>query len=191
LNELSNKLKKKCPQLSISVHKIINNNDDYIDMVMCICLSENKSSNKCIDQIDIGFDVEEYGYEVLTIHSQTKKMYEGRKYNKFLRAVVIVIIPFLVCSRKIKRIVSTVINPVTAWLLITYFGGYIDISDEFGKKFINYDKQHPNMSLKDKIFNYFKNNTLFDVIVDITPENLRLAQNVFDGLLRSEDGLKC
>lgn len=191
LNELNIKLRIKCPQLSISAHKIINNNDDLIDMVMCICLNENL--NECIAKIDVGFDVEEYGYEVLTIHSETNKEYQGKKYNKFLRAVVIVIIPFLVCSKKIKRIVSTVLHPVSAWLLINYFGGKIDTSDDFGKKFINFKIQQPNMSLKDKIFNYFKkkNDALFDVIVDLTPENLRLAQNVFDGLLESENGMKC
>lgn len=197
LEELNKKLQEKCEGLSItvndidgSINKNIRNENYQYNLIdsdfIRVCLNYVDS---CVAKIDISTYTSHMGE--LIIDSYTHTDYRGRKYNTFLRAIVIVLIPFMICPLKIDKLTSFAINPISAWLLIKYFGGHVDETEKNMDKFVQYRKNHKDNDLRDIIFEYISHLGHLIIIVDINADNLALAQNVFDELLKSSSGFIC
>jgi hypothetical protein len=80
-------------------------------------------------ELELDFEPEIY------MHSITKKKYEGKHYNTFLRAVIIMIASLLRFSQqgspptKYTRLGSNPSNWISIWLLYSYFGFSVENED--------------------------------------------------------------
>lgn len=123
-------MQQKCPELSV---KIINTSDigkekdidpnnitkysvNFFETDGLLCLMYQ---NKCISSIEI--DISQYRLSMgeMTINSKTAEEYQGKKYNKLLRLIVVVIAPYF--NKKVTKLASTVINVISGHLLISLF----------------------------------------------------------------------
>ena len=124
LEELNHKIKLKCPQLSlvlgkhdelkgeITTYDMASLHDQYL--ILCLYHNEN-----CISSIELRLGLQKQVICVF-INSRTKEEFSGRKYNKLLRAVVIILLENETNTQGfiIGAIKSTADNPISALLLI-------------------------------------------------------------------------
>jgi hypothetical protein len=127
LDELNILLSKKCRDLRIVVDYRYNLKGRVTtysrnDSSLIICLYQR---DHCISSITMSMY-----RDIIYISSRTEREYEGRKYNRLLRAVAILIAP-LVKSGTVTpvRIVSEAESAVSVWLLMRYFGGQMTAGD--------------------------------------------------------------
>jgi hypothetical protein len=190
VSELTGILQTKCPNLSLHLDYIYNmhppNNRFAIRVrnpyLLILCLY---NEHGCISSISINFEDES-----INIDSVTDSNFEGKKYNKLLRCVIILISVLL--PQRITLINSTTINPISAYLLIKYFGGIIPDREIEGvnSEFFNFLEQEqititPETDYKElfekfeETFGYF---TLI-VYIELTPENIANAEVKFQTIL--------
>ena len=164
---------------SINLEDIELANDDIEDEDLILCLNNSKG---CISHIIIKHD--ENDENTLVISSKTNSDYRNKKYNKLLRCVVIIISELLYTN--IEKIVSNAENPISAYLLITYFNGTIlDSSIDFFK-YLKTNRIDINKVKNYKLlFEKFKKHSGFnlDIKVDINPSNVQNAIAKFDEIL--------
>ena len=152
LIELNTSLQQKCSNLSLCIDYVYNHKEDSTlelykiheggmladpyDLVLC--LYEGKH---CISSITIKFvDAK------LIIDSYTYYKNKNKKYNILLRCTLILISTLL--SPVITHISSFAINPVSAYILITYLGGTLDANDEWNSEFFEFlKKQNVNFDV--------------------------------------------
>ena len=124
VQQLNNKLQKKCNALSIHVeryHKMKGELTLYtIKNEWIICLYHNE---KCISSI-----VLHYIDDIFEIMIETHKEYNGKKYMKLLLAAAVIICNIFICNgKKINKIKAYIANPITAWILIDNF--MVEVND--------------------------------------------------------------
>jgi len=188
--ELTGILQTKCPNLSLHLDYIYNmhppNNRFAIRVrnpyLLILCLY---NEHGCISSISINFEDES-----INIDSVTDSNFEGKKYNKLLRSVVILISVLLPVH--ISRIISVAINPISAYLLITYFGGIIpppDIVPDNIEFFTFLQESHititPETDYKELFKEFEKTNREFELVVyiELTPKNIANAEVKFQTIL--------
>jgi hypothetical protein len=115
LQHLDELLKIRCPKMSLTLDYIYNmkeNVESYSGFIhpLLLCLNNNEFS--CISNIELFIKD-----GVLTINCQTNNGFEGKKYNKLLRAVVILIAPYLDCT----KLTSNASNPISTRVLMYNF----------------------------------------------------------------------
>ena len=104
IKELNIKLQKKCKNLSIRVGRydemgdnVISYNDGELngtnDKYLILFFFNN---NECVSSVDLIFKHNDDGLEEIEISSETNEDYQGKKYNKMLRGVVILIASFII-----------------------------------------------------------------------------------------------
>ena len=94
--------------------------DDEIESILlCLYTKNLESLNQCVSSVEIAIGFNNNAIEIL---SRTKKEYEGKKYNKLLRAVVIL----LAGITNQKKVVSEATNPISAWLFLNTFHAKIE-----------------------------------------------------------------
>jgi hypothetical protein len=131
MNELNNLITKKCNNLYMKIDYVYNlpghiiSYSDWtkfldIDLVL-LCLY---NENQCVSSIE--FDK---NGDISQISSKTEKDYEGRKYNKLLRGAAIILAKELGLS----KLSSYAINPVSAWLLMSYYNAIVIDNEDFDK----------------------------------------------------------
>ena len=191
ITELNGHLQKKCPNLRLQLDFVKNLPGPitrYSRVVgpttrargkrLILCLYEN---SKCISSIEMNIV---FGHEI-TINSRTDKDKEGKKYNKMLRAVVMLVgglIP------GITQLHSVAENPISAWLLIDNFQveyGTVG-NDDFFKylKTGNMDVKHLS---KEQIFAFYADKTQHNLIslnVSFNSHNTSSAMNLFKTLVK-------
>jgi len=131
ISQLNTLLKQKCNGLDLQIDYLYNmhppqnklvshgNGNNPYSLILCLF-----NDSGCISSIEITIDD-----NVMLINSKTEREYENNRYNKLLRCVVIIISPLLVMGEDII-VRSLAINPISAYLLIKYFGGTVpDIDD--------------------------------------------------------------
>ena len=176
LKEFNTNLTKKCKNLSLYLdfdyeYKYpLSISTDYNKIILSII-----ENNTCISYISITPTTDDMDNIYIFIDSHTDKKYESKKYNKFLRGVLISILNLMtIDGKKIKTLKSKALNPASAYLLLKYFNGI----DESGK-FESYKKQSVDTDLRKIIENYYS--TIVDVpivYVNITKENIENAEKV-------------
>jgi hypothetical protein len=193
--ELTRILQTKCPNLSLHLDYIYNmhppNNMFAIwgtifpnPYLLVLCLY---NEHGCISSISIKLE-----RDTINIDSVTDSNFEGKKYNKLLRSVVILISVLL--PLHISRIISLAINPISAYLLITYFGGIIPppaIVPDNIEFFTFLQESHititPETDYKE-LFEKYKKDFGLIVYIEPTTKNIENAERKFHAIL---DEIKC
>jgi hypothetical protein len=154
LAKLNNLLQEKCEDLSLTI-------DYYSDMIekgitnisvynkehskkydtALLCLNYN---NSCISSLVIELNPDFGDDDEIEIASKTNSKYEGRKFNKLLRAVIIIIGGFIKSSSgtPIDHIFSRAENPISAYLMINTFNA-LPLTEE-GRLMIDFMKIRKN-----------------------------------------------
>ena len=115
-------------------------------------------------------------YYEIYIDSETKREHEGKKLNKLLRAVIIIIAKILYPSA--TYVCSNAINPTSAYLMIRHFNAAV-FDDEKEVKFDDYDAMKTYIDNEDSIVSK----------VELTDDNIDNANNVFNNIIKNE--IKC
>jgi hypothetical protein len=194
LTTLDRLLRSKCNNLSFSLDYIYNMNGDvtsFLSSPSTLLLCLNDPEKGCISSIELFV----YG-DSLTINSKTKGEFEGKKYNKLLRAITIMLAPSLGCN----ELNSYAINPISTWLLMDSFNAVTDSLDviEFlyskGVLTSNDDEQiiTKDVFTKQLIREYHEDEERdVDLTIDLTdPVNLQAAKDVFRELCTTTDKAK-
>ena len=238
---LQKTIKEKCPYLSLTyvsnlqqikthhrkkdIEKIQERNKIMIGKV---CLSDTRpqyervrypetdiNGGKCIAYIYINETANETILENISveINSYNEPQYDGKKYNKLLRAIIFIIIYKLKNYLKvlnnhghkytnIKYMYSFAINPISAWLMMSIFKYDEKLFRENNEEFRKFQEKKQNLSLKEKIFTYMPLDVNGDyntdknlvIHVPITMENYKLANALFSKLtekINTQDAAKC
>jgi hypothetical protein len=144
---------------------------------LVLCLYKD---NTCISSIELVM-YEDY----ISINSKTLNVYENKKINTLLRAIVIIIGNLF---NNIKYIKSGAINPISAYILTRHFKATID-DDKDNHTFITYLKKiitNDDKYIPLKIFEDFKKiNKHFglNLIIELTDENIENAYRIFNETL--------
>jgi hypothetical protein len=142
--------------------------------ILLLCLTNNVG---CISSL-----VLEKKDTYMYISSMTHEKFEGKKYNKLLRAIIIIIAPLLNCT----IIKSEAINPVSAWLLINYYNA-VAVESEANKPF--------NIWFKDKaitmkaINDYAKQDKNYfevELEIEINSKNIAKANDIFNTTITND-----
>lgn len=135
------------------------------------------------------------------IESQTSEDYQGNKFNKLLRFVAVIICSILKCNddnTPIKKLLSVIANPISAWLLINNFDVEIncDNSSDFNIQFEKLKSDPENLKLtnseiKKKIVCEPRN--IQQVIVPLSDKNVEKATTLFNELTSDNElqSIKC
>jgi hypothetical protein len=207
LVELNNKLNLKCPNLMISY-------DPFKMQINLIKMNENK----IISYIKLTpFFLEDILR--INIDSLTIEGYGGKKYNKFLRSILIIITTILFCenNKKIDFIYSQALNVISAWLLISNFNTDIKITSDYidpkhpliklvddlnfhnrlekdGNNTYERERLEVIKNLKSVIFDWYSSKSdveFLEIFVDNNPTNTKKAEILFDKLLEVGSGIEC
>lgn len=191
LEGINKKLNKKCPELNIKFEdytpiKVSNiKTSRIIDDVYLLCMYYNK---KCISHIELYYHNIQ---GVLEFRSYTENKYEGKKYNKLLRSLIIILTALIVCKKhKFKFLYSQAINPISAWLLINNFNTILYSKHKNLQKVL---KTKTDLKLKKWIFNTYKKKNYIDIYMELNKNNVKLANKLLDKLLSDDnlDSIKC
>jgi hypothetical protein len=194
LDELNLLLKNKCPNLELKLDNYYNlsgkiSSFSEIDSLI-LCLYYN---NDCISSIIFEYK----GNNAIVIDSITNILFEGKKYNKLLRSIIIIVANLLICNKEnIYKILSVAINPISAWLLISNFDtNLIFYNEEEFKDFLIQEKlKNEHISDKDLIFLAYENipNFSLRIEIEINKINIDKAEKLFLSLIKSgEDTIIC
>jgi|688.fasta_scaffold287972_2 hypothetical protein len=181
IRRLNIELDGPCPDFKISIDYVLNlkdpsfvsiYEDEFNPYSLLLCLF---NGNNCVSSLILHFNNTK-----LIIDSKTHENYEGRKFNKLLRAVIIIIGK----SLEATNIHSDAINPTSVFLMLNSFNaissmckiGYKSCDSD---KMITLDKTTKYSDIKD-MYDSDPNNFLISLNVELTPENMRNAKTVFD-----------
>ena len=194
IKELNALLKEKCDNLSLSLDYMYNMNGNvssYSSNIGYLLLCLNHPITGCISSIEVIIDGTN-----LIINSKTKEEFEGKKYNKLLRAVIIIIAPLLNCT----NLLSTAINPISTWLLMNSFNATTtqpEMINFLHEKGVLKSNELDQIITKDMITQDLLKEYHGDMFaevnleIDLTnPETIQKAHEVFNELIRTENPAK-
>lgn len=191
LNDLNNVLKTKCPNLELEFDYMYNLNCVKVNkpfsvlkkVILCLNNSEG-----CISSIVLDINEKDRSVE---ISSNTDKIYENKKYNKLLRAVIIMLVHSL--NIDIDYIISNAVNPISAYLLVKYFKAIIP-NNETNESFYNFINNN-NIELNEetdykKVFNMFNQNAEFILSVYV-PNKREIVNYIMEQYTNIIDEIIC
>ena len=198
LINLNSSLQQKCNNLNLKLDYLHNFDDNYTKietfsngykyLLLALC---NNNINKCISTIEIILNTEK---NIITFNSKTDKDYEGKKYNKLLRSIIIIISRLLMTNVEIIK--SDAINPISAWLLLNYFNAVIptpqeeetntDFFDFFRNKSINISDI--NFETLNEFAKNMNNDFELVLHIPINNKNIKNAEEKFTQILKE---IKC
>ena len=183
IKELNELLKLKCSNLSLNldyVYKLKGTIAIYTEPAdvdtLILCLYNN---NNCVSSIELGLDLDGN----LHINSKTISEFEGKKYNKLLRGVVIIIASLI---DGIQLLVSDAMNPISAWLLFTYYNAVIP--PDANKDFYEFVSKQDDKTITQKLLKDFNDYTNFEIelFIELNKTNVQKAYDEFHKLI--DDG---
>ena len=147
------------------------------------------NGNNCISSIELTYE----GNGMMAIDSKTREINRGKKYNKLLRSVIIIVSSLIIChENKIIKIGSRAVNPISAWLLINYFNTTYE-SDR-PKKLETYLETHSPITDRKSLNEFYEMHKSCDlnITVELNAENIRKANELFDNLTSNNpNSIKC
>jgi hypothetical protein len=165
--------------------------------ILLLCLYKE---NSCISSIEIQLNTKINEINV-SVNSKTNKKYEGKKYNLFLRCMAVILCYNLQHNnqdKKILKLKSIAVNPISAYIFIKYFNGEIidyDNKDIMDKRKIN---NINNIENKDEITfqqidELFGASGSFIVVILVDENNVEKAIKKANELLveKANKTLKC
>lgn len=123
IDMLNEELEERCPGFRLNIDYIFNlPNPSFVTLysgpfmpkTLLLCLF---NGNNCVSSLTLKIE-----NGVIEIDSKTEQRYEGRKFNKLLRAVIILIGSALGA----KTVLSSAINPISAYLMKNSFHAKTD-----------------------------------------------------------------
>lgn len=165
------------------------NNNYFCSNIFVICFI----CFSCISSIILGQEDD----NVIEIDSKTDKQYRGKKYNKLLRCVSIIIGNLITCNNtKNKIIKSYAVSAVSAWLLI---GSYDVKLDDISINKLNairdtYSSSEPKPSLQNIIAKHYQVNdpSMLSIELELTDRNIEKANKIFaDQTNKMDSGIVC
>jgi hypothetical protein len=203
IDEVNEALHQKCPSLHLEfntnldtlgrVPVLVNDYDEPILLTLCLF---NKAN--CISSIIFDLRKETDGHYELEINSKTEPLFEGNKYNIFLRGVSILIAPHFTTKEQneeddavsIDYIISRGVNPASVYVLQKYFNA--TAQDQF-----HHDIDQATLT-SDYLKAYFEGPRLIEaepqtiyLRIKLTQSNVDIAKRVVDGLLSEISGFRC
>ena len=175
VNDLNVELNKTCPNFKINIDYVFNLKEPsfvttysppMVDTLL-LCLFND---NNCVASLTVKFHFMDA--RKIDIDSRTELRYEGRKFNKLLRSVLIIISKAL--DERKQFISSEAINPISALLMIKSLNA---ISKNYAGEII-LDKSSTFEDIKSAI-EVAPNKSVIS-IVELNDENIQNAQEVFN-----------
>lgn len=173
LRTLNHVISKECRDIRLNLDYVYNMKNKVVSftntsnyLVLCLYYKED-----CISSIEI---VEKNQHGLLEINSKTETIHEGKKYNKLLRAVAIMIAGLLVPGA--SYVSSVAVNPISAWLLVNSFNGIIQQTED-NEEYFAYIKETygdvppPKITFK-MLQDFYNKYTGIYVDVELKPDNL-------------------
>lgn len=171
VNILNEELNTTCPNFRINLdyifdlpeHSIINTYNDLLsggESALLLCLFHN---NHCVSSLTIKLINNK-----ISIDSKTNPIYERRKFNKLLRAVLIIIAKLI--DKNILYVLSDALNPISAYLMI----------NSFNATATNENNQTITASKFEDIKAEFETSKFLFLEVELTDENIEKARQVFN-----------
>ena len=160
VEELNQKIQNKCNQLKLDVKQQMI--DNISSLLVCLYYEDI-----CISQITLNF-LRSINY--MEISSKTLDEYTLRKYNKLLRAIIILLSNHIkIGDRPLEYIKSDVVNYISAWTLnkeyqITYN-----------------DKKY------DELFKQNDDKSLFKELYDNITDELIITINIKNNLIKAKE----
>ena len=147
---------------------------------LILCLYKE---NKCVSSIEI---IVRHKY--ISINTRTCKECQSKKYNKLLRAVIIIIAKLL--NPKNKYIESDAINPISAYLSLHHFNGILPIDEN--ETFFEYLKNTNAHNAKNmskitlKMLKEYEELEDFDLLIHdpLTDRDILNAENKFKDTIK-------
>ena len=134
-----------------------------------ICLNLN---NKCVSSIDFNITIMS-DLKCVSITSKTMDEYEGNKFNKFLRAICMIIAPYF----DVTHLYSSAHSPISALLMIKLFDN--NEYDESFMKYLNKNKLREE-ELDFRILNkYINRKDEIDIYSPVNELNIKKATDIF------------
>ena len=195
LDRLNERLTSKCPTLRMvldkpenltddldSINEIIENVGEIIDRVqLVICLYHN---DECISLLTIKISNIN---NTITISRITKPQYEGNKYMSLLSSVLMICADKLIYCNKIIKVDAVCYNSITLYYFIKNFNYILNFYDN------NLLETEYNRIIPITRENLTNLQTILDrysglhVVIELTPENIAIAQALFDRLVSDSD----
>ena len=164
ITELNYLLHEKCPNLHLHLDFVRNlpgTLTRYTTVVgpttrargdrLLLCLYKG---NQCISSIEINL----FFHGEITMNSRTERQEEGKKYNKMLRAVVMMVGGLIPGITKLHSVAE---NPISAWLLVDNF--QVEYPPMGNQDFFDY-LENINMNEKplsrEQIFDFYADKTI-------------------------------
>lgn len=176
LDYLSNQL--KCKEYKFSIDYVFNLKNDteinafkYFGNSLILCVF---TKDVCVSSLIIQYDSNN---NEIMIDSKTKREYEGKKLNKLLRAVSILISKSLYPNA--IYLTSSATNPISTYLMTHYFNAVA----------YNGNEERIDLNNLNEIKEFFKNEDGVETRVELTTENIQNAEDVFNNIITNE--MKC
>jgi hypothetical protein len=179
IEEFNAVLHQTCPGFSLNIDYIYRLRDPSIVSVFSVLVNGNTlllclfNGNNCVSSLEL--DIEPTS---IYISSKTNKLYEKRKYNKLLRAIIIIIARSI--DPAIQHILSAAINPVSAYLMLHSFNAvYINRATTETK--LNRDSTYEEIKAEMELLD---DNALI-TSVELNDENNAIAHRVFEDIIEN------
>lgn len=187
LVELNARLQSKCPSLRLNIEK---NDDEFTFLTLCLYYND-----ECISRVVYTYDYHEGGanrprhlIDVIQIDINTSYDYRKRKYMSLLSSVMFITASMIICNARIDNLYFTCVNPIAVYYLLNNFNYTTDflLADDFEK-----EKKIAFNEITEYTFQNLK--TFMDtwkiimINIELTPENIRRAQVMFDELVGDGD----
>lgn len=155
----------------------------YGNNVLTLCLF---FGNKCVSSVQLETGLM---HSALEMASFTLPDMEGRKFNRFLRACVILIASELTMDGSpVKVLHSTAVNKVSAHLIMTHYDVYMDVDFKSYLKKLQAQKKDNTVTME-LLDEYMKDHYMnFDIDIE---DNMENALKEVDTLTTGDARLRC
>lgn len=149
-------------------------NFEIKDIILCLFEAET-----CVSSVVMS--IGKYSEDSLEISSSTKDTHERNNLNKFLRAVAILIAPYI--DPEIKYVDSFATNSTSAYLLVKYFGAVPSLQDSTEDENETMLQMLPSdltQTTHEQMTNVIDEFEQITCTIELNETNLALAQNMFN-----------
>tara|TARA_B110000858_G_C17784471_1_gene466446 strand:- start:846 stop:1772 length:927 start_codon:yes stop_codon:yes gene_type:complete len=178
LVELNSRLQSKCPSLRLHIEK---NDNEFTFLTLCLYYND-----ECISRVVYTYFY--FNIDVIEIDINTSYDYKKRKYMSLLSSILFMTTSMIICSARIDNLYFTCVNPIAVYYLLNNFNYTTDflLAGDFEKE--------KKIAFNEITEYTFKNLKIFidtwgniKINIELTPENIRRAQVMFDELVGDGD----
>jgi hypothetical protein len=145
--------------------------DLFDSTTLLLCIFDN---NNCISSLTLHISNEEVSE--IYFNSQTKKEHQGKKLNKLLSAIIIIIAKYVYPSARYVSLAP--INPIAFYLMIKYFNAIL----------FHGDGSSENITFKNYAVaeEYFNSNEVSLLKTELNETNIQNAESMFTDIVDNE-----